>query len=60
MTFLGREGGDSPEQARVWLSPLTGAGLRLALHTGLDVGETRAYLCGAGRLAVGSIQNFIV
>lgn len=52
VTFLGREGGYTPEQVKAWLAPLAGAGVRLAFHTGLDAGEARAYLCGAGRLAV--------
>lgn len=52
VTFLGREGGYTTEQVRTWLAPLTGAGLELSFHTGLDAGEARAWLCGAGRLAV--------
>ncbi len=52
VTFLGREGGYTPEQVRAWLAPLTQAGVALIFHTGLDAGGARAYLCGAGRLAV--------
>lgn len=52
VTFLGREGGYTRDQVRAWLAPLTAAGLRVAFHTGLTASEARAYLCGAGRLAV--------
>lgn len=52
VTFLGREGGYTPERVRASLAPLTASGTRLAFHTGLNAEEARAYLCGTGRLAV--------
>lgn len=52
VSFLGREGGYSPEEVRAWLAPLSAAGLGLAFHTDLDAPGARAYLCGEGRLAV--------
>ncbi|MBD5646990.1 MAG: glycosyltransferase family 4 protein [Desulfovibrio sp.] len=52
VTFLGREGGYTPEQVRDWLAPLGEAEPRLDFHTNLDAPAARAYLCGEGRLAV--------
>ena len=52
VTFLGREGGYTPEQVRDWLAPLGEAGPRLTFHTHLDAPAARAYLCGEGRLGV--------